>query len=477
MNKLKKGFTLIELLVVIGIIGILSGFVIVSMNGATNAANDAKRKTNLDTIKKATIMLGTLNGTYPEEAGCTIGSCPNLDPLIEEYIPSVNEGTYTYESDGTSFKLSSTLTNTYSYQFDSSTNTYSTNAPVPGVCGSSNGANLSSIPTTNLCNVGAASTVSGSGPWNWTCAGTSGGADVSCATLNLPVAGACGSKNGKYASTTPTGTEACATGTVTGMTGTYSWTCAGLDGGASSGACATVAANYGLQTYSTVGTYSWTVPAGVNSVEYLVIAGGGGGYNGWYGGGGGAGGMLTGTGYEVTPGASIPVTVGAGGAGGSNGSNSVFGTLTAIGGGTASCPGVTGGSGGGASACAGSVGGAGTSGQGYAGGAPGYGCGAGNDSGGGGGGAGGAGGNSPGCSTAGVGGPGRASSITGSSVYYAGGGGGGGGTPAAGGIGGGGNGNGGAATYYGGGGAGTTSNGTGGAGYRGIVIIKYIGNF
>jgi prepilin-type N-terminal cleavage/methylation domain-containing protein len=477
MNKFKKGFTLIELLVVIALIGILSGFVIVSMNGATNAANDVKRKANLDTIKKAAIMVSIANGGYPVETGCTIGSCSTLDPLIREYIPSVVDGTYTYESDGSAFTLSSTLSSGYSYQFDSSTNTYSTNTPVNAACGSSSGANLSSIPTTNLCNVGVASVVSGTGPWNWTCAGSSGGTNASCASVNLPVAGVCGSKNGKYASSAPTGTEACATGTATGMTGTYSWTCAGLDGGASSGACATVAANYGLQTYSTVGTYSWTVPAGVTSVEYLVIAGGGGGYNGWYGGGGGAGGMLTGTGYAVTPGVSISITVGAGGAGGTNGSNSVFGTLTAIGGGTASCPGVAGGSGGGASACSGAVGGAGTSSQGYAGGTPGYGCGYGNDSGGGGGGAGGVGGNSPGCSTAGVGGPGRASSITGTSVYYAGGGGGGGATPAAGGIGGGGNGNGGAATNYGGGGAGTTSAGTGGAGYRGIVIIKYLDNY
>lgn len=476
MNKLKKGFTLIELLVVVAIIGILSGFVVVSMNGATKAANDAKKKTNLDTIKKAAIMLGVTNGGYPIEPGCTIGSCSTLDPLIRQYIPSVVDGTYTYQSNGSTFTLSSTLSSGYSYQFDSSTNIYSTNAPVPGVCGSSNGANLSSIPTTNLCSVGTASTVGGTGPWNWTCAGISGGAAASCASANLPVAGVCGSKNGKYASATPTGSEACTTGTVTGMTGSYSWTCSGLYGGANSGSCATVAANYGIQTYSTAGSYSWTVPTGVKSVEYLVVAGGGGGYNGWYGGGGGAGGMLTGTGYGVTPGATVSITVGAGGAGGSNGGNSVFDTLTAIGGGTASCPGVAGGSGGGASACSGSVGGAGTSGQGYAGGAPGYGCGYGNDSGGGGGGAGGVGGNSPGCSTAGVGGPGRASSITGSSVYYAGGGGGGGATPASGGVGGGGAGNGGAATYYGGGGAGTTSNGAGGAGYRGIVIIKYIDN-
>ena len=52
----------------------------------------------------------------------------------------------------------------------------------------------------------------------------------------------------------------------------------------------------------------------VTTVEYLVVAGGGGaGSN--VGGGGGAGGLLTATGYSITLGSSITITVGAGGAG------------------------------------------------------------------------------------------------------------------------------------------------------------------
>jgi len=90
--------------------------------------------------------------------------------------------------------------------------------------------------------------------------------------------------------------------------------------------------------FTTVGSHSWTVPAGVTSVDLLIVAGGGGG--GRYG-GGGAGGLIYQTSYSVTPGASIPVTVGAGGIGSntgqqqpsSKGGNSSFGTLTAIGGG------------------------------------------------------------------------------------------------------------------------------------------------
>jgi len=53
------------------------------------------------------------------------------------------------------------------------------------------------------------------------------------------------------------------------------------------------------------------------TVEYLVIAGGGGGggSQGDTGGGGGAGGLLTASGFAVSAGSPITVTVGGGGAG------------------------------------------------------------------------------------------------------------------------------------------------------------------
>lgn len=120
----KQAFTLIELLVVIAIIGILSGLIIVSMNGATNSANDAKRKANLDTIRKALIVYGTLNGnTYPtgtpEASGCNIGPvgianrCTNLASALSELLPILPvdpvSGYYIYVSNGTDFNLYSVL--------------------------------------------------------------------------------------------------------------------------------------------------------------------------------------------------------------------------------------------------------------------------------------------------------------------------------------------------------------------------------
>jgi prepilin-type N-terminal cleavage/methylation domain-containing protein len=798
MNIKTKGFTLIELLVVICIVGILAGFAVVQMNGAINTANDAKKKTNLDSIKKALVMYGIENGEkYPSEDGCVIGSCPTLDAVLEPFLPTDTEGSFVYQSseDGTSFTLSSVLSSGYSYEYDSSTGIYSTNTPINGICGTSNGSNLSSIPSTNLCNTGTAGTVNGSGPWTWSCAGTDGGTTASCATgsvptngscgsahgssyystpssnlctngtpssvsgsgpwtwtcngtfgglspacaanisldgtcgsshganlstipstnlcnygtagtvsgsgpwdwtctgtnggttascstgilpvngacgssngsnfsstpssnlctlgspttvsgsgpwtwdctglnsgstdscsanlivngtcgtanktyaynittygsdtycaagttnpttptfpalggstnwtcvglntgttasctasrnntpvngvcgtsngsnfysipssnlctagtpssvggsgpwtwtcnglyggttancsANLSVNGVCGSKNNKYATSTPAGTQACTAGSIIGMTGSYSWSCAGQNGGTSP-SCATVAATYGTTSFTTVGTTSWTVPAEVTSVQYLVVGGGGSGGSGSSpGGGGGAGGFLTATGFTVSPGASITVTVGSGGAAvprdtyrpGNNGGNSVFGTITAVGGGGGGTCGASRGNG----SAGGSGGGAANDGEGHI-----YGGDAdylsprqGYDGGngynyypaGGGGGAGGVGGTPTSNSPSGNGGVGLSSSITGSAIMYAGGGGGGNynGTGGSGGSGGGGAGSvdisataGTDGLGGGGGGIGSTGYSTSyfsGKGGSGIVIIKYINNY
>lgn len=142
-----------------------------------------------------------------------------------------------------------------------------------------------------------------------------------------------------------------------------------------------------LVSFTTVGTTTWICPAGVYSVEVLVVAGGGGGGR-HSGGGGGGGGVIYRPAHPVVPGTTYTVTVGAGGNGppigsyptigggtGTNGGNSVFGTLTAIGGGAGgwnSANGAAGGSGGGGTGHATYGGGAGTLGQGFNGGPNGY---------------------------------------------------------------------------------------------------------
>ena len=238
----------------------------------------------------------------------------------------------------------------------------------------------------------------------------------------------------------------------------------------------------------------------LTEVEVLVVAGGGGGGAGTAGGGGG-GGVIYNRNFAVTPGSALTVTVGAGGTGkvysvsntaGDNGGNSVFGSLTAIGGGgggnrDSSEVGKNGGSGGGGGGAEGGVNGAGTgtSGQGFAGGT-GRG-GGGNSAGGGGGGAGSAGQSSPSNGLGGNGGDGLGFNISGTFTYYGGGGGGGSHTGrSSGGLGGGGAGSENGPTYNavagttntgggGGGGGGAAGGQFGGNGGSGIVIVRYPG--
>jgi len=91
-------------------------------------------------------------------------------------------------------------------------------------------------------------------------------------------------------------------------------------------------------SFTSSGTFS--VPTGVTSADVLVIAGGGGG-GADNGGGGGAGGLIFMPGYPLTPGGTVTVTVGCGGTGAPQpdqriatpAQDSVFGDLTAKGGG------------------------------------------------------------------------------------------------------------------------------------------------
>ena len=294
-----------------------------------------------------------------------------------------------------------------------------------------------------------------------------------------------------------------------------------------------------VTSFTSTGAGTFSVPSGLTAVRVLVVAGGGGGASN-NAGGGGAGGMIDYPSFPVTPGGTVPLSVGAGGTGDTtpggssatapSGTPSIFGSLTAVGGGgsdgwTSFKTAPSGGSGaggagnpsyrasGGTGTQSSQPGASGTYGYGYPGGLGGNATG--DAGGGGGGGAAGAGVDNmaypgsavyPGSGSAGGhGGLAKISNITGANVYYAGGGGGGAGGAGAGpywpgtviggigGIGGpytnpyastplGGGGNGGAAdrgaagsagTANTGGGGGGGDNTNGGNGGSGIIVVKY----
>lgn len=244
---------------------------------------------------------------------------------------------------------------------------------------------------------------------------------------------------------------------------------------------------YRIHTFTTVGASTFTVTSG-GDVDVLVVGGGGGGGGGngstgahYSGGGGGAGGLIYNTSIPVSAG-TYTVTVGSSGTGyavgdGDNGGNSVFESMTAIGGGGGGKY-ATNGKNGGSGGSPGRdkitpVAGSGTVGQGFSGHI---------FAGGGGGGAGEPGGtDAPGYQ----GGDGLQYSISGTPVFYAGGGGGAqiSAAPNYGGDGGGGLGNNNVVTTPGPGGSGVANTGGGGGGSgngysagsggSGIVIIRY----
>jgi len=235
-----------------------------------------------------------------------------------------------------------------------------------------------------------------------------------------------------------------------------------------------------IHTFTSSGTFTVTSAPSGATVEALVIAGGGGG--GMYaGGGGGAGGALYDAAKSISA-TAYTITIGSGGSpspnnstAGTSGNNSVFDTLTAVGGGRGGYqfgnP-QNGGSGGGMGYDT-TTQATGTAGQGNNGGTW-----SGSAGGAGGGGKGAVGSNGLPSEFAGNGGIGQQYSVNGTLTYYAGGGAGGGNGGGAGlgigGLGGGGNsGVAGAANTGGGGGGGYVTAGQAKAGGSGIVIISY----
>lgn len=103
--------------------------------------------------------------------------------------------------------------------------------PINGSCGAANGVGVASAPSSNLCTTGTATAVSGSGPFTWSCNGSGGGTNAAC-SAPLQINGACGSANGG-AFYVPPAVNLCFAGFSSSVSGSgpYTWTCTGANGG------------------------------------------------------------------------------------------------------------------------------------------------------------------------------------------------------------------------------------------------------
>ena len=112
---MKKGFTLIELLVVIAILGLLAAVGLGSFRTSQLKSRDSKRKSDLSQIQKALEMYYNDHGQYPDvgdyPAGGSAFEDANNTLYMKEIPTDVKYGDYSYETDGTYYKIYARLEN------------------------------------------------------------------------------------------------------------------------------------------------------------------------------------------------------------------------------------------------------------------------------------------------------------------------------------------------------------------------------
>lgn len=117
------------------------------------------------------------NGTLTGTASQTVNHGSNAETVTA--VPNTGYHFVNWTEDatvvGTTTELTiSNVTATHSYTANFNAN------PVDGLCGGSNGGVFRIAPAANLCAVGSATTVTGSGPWSWRCNSSNSGNNVDC---------------------------------------------------------------------------------------------------------------------------------------------------------------------------------------------------------------------------------------------------------------------------------------------------------
>jgi len=107
----KKGFTLIELLIVMMIIAILVGISVVALGGARKTARDAKRKSDLESIRAAIEIYRADCNEYPTTLSSPLQR--NCTGAVNTYIQTVpldpSGGNYYYSATTSTYRICAEL--------------------------------------------------------------------------------------------------------------------------------------------------------------------------------------------------------------------------------------------------------------------------------------------------------------------------------------------------------------------------------
>lgn len=135
----------------------------------------------------ATIQSYTLNFSADVNGSLTGSTSQTVDfGASATPVTAIPNGTYTFLNwSGTGGFATSTDNPLTVANVSSSQNITAnfTQAAINGACGSASGQSFASAPSANLCATGIAGSVTGTGPWNWSCTGSNGGSAVSCSAV------------------------------------------------------------------------------------------------------------------------------------------------------------------------------------------------------------------------------------------------------------------------------------------------------
>lgn len=112
----KLGFTLIELLIVISIIGILAALVLTNIQGVRERARDARRKSDLNSLKTSLRLYYNDFGSFPTSTNGRIDGCGTGGTTCEWGTTFASANTYMNQLPlDPSSSASNPITYTYTY--------------------------------------------------------------------------------------------------------------------------------------------------------------------------------------------------------------------------------------------------------------------------------------------------------------------------------------------------------------------------